>query len=317
MCMRTPLKIIAIIILLLLLIGLWFFYGGGKQKLFPFQWTVVNVAEGIQGDAHLLRFHDRYWLIDAGHESAAGTLIAYLKRKNIGVLDAVIITHAHTDHYGGLIPLLASGIRVNEVYINFPDEKKCLTEPWGCSLQEMNNVQAAIRDHGARQKSIVKGMKQEFAKDLRMEVIHVYGDNNSPLNHPLDINDMSALVMIYHGESRYFLTGDLNVRLGDWLTKNDRPGILADLLKVPHHGADSLPHNEFFQAVGAKDTIVTAPRLLWEGQLCLRIKQLLPNSYVSGVHGQIDIYSYKSGYLILCERGCLPKIRNKVSRDRL
>lgn len=99
-------------------------------------WTMIDVCSNernLQADAHLLEFPDgRRWLVDAGNP--AGTLGPFLKGKGVDRLDAVLLTHAHRDHYAGLEPLLQAGLRVGKVYMNaFPAREPCDAEiPWGC-----------------------------------------------------------------------------------------------------------------------------------------------------------------------------------------
>ena len=63
----------------------------------------INVG---QGDCTLIRNKDKVALIDTGGltytDIANGSLIPYLKKKRIYVIDTVIITHYDYDHYGAL-----------------------------------------------------------------------------------------------------------------------------------------------------------------------------------------------------------------------
>ena len=76
------------------------------------EWTMVNVNAGdAQADAHLLKFPDgQVDFIDVG--DPGHRLPTYLKGRGITVIDRIIISHPHKDHYDGLIPLLESGVRI-------------------------------------------------------------------------------------------------------------------------------------------------------------------------------------------------------------
>lgn len=70
----------------------------------------VSFIDVGQGDATLISTptHERI-LIDGGkYDESEYDLLPYLKSKNIRSLDAVILTHCHDDHYGGLLELIRS-----------------------------------------------------------------------------------------------------------------------------------------------------------------------------------------------------------------
>jgi competence protein ComEC len=117
---------------------------------------------------------------------------------------------------------------------------------------------------------------------------------------PTDINDTSAIIMLTHKKIRILFTGDLNRQLGQYITqRKDVVSIQADILKAPHHGAESMPDNKFFEAVQPKVMVVPAPESLWLSARCRRTRDLSTNclTYVNGRDGHIAIksdgYSYR------------------------
>ena len=70
----------------------------------------VNFINVGQGDCTLVRRHNKTVLIDTGGltylDIANNTLIPYLKKKKIYIIDAVFITHYDDDHYGALSSLM-------------------------------------------------------------------------------------------------------------------------------------------------------------------------------------------------------------------
>jgi beta-lactamase superfamily II metal-dependent hydrolase len=57
----------------------------------------------VHGDAHLVQTpNGKTMLIDAGSSWHVNRIKNFIERENITTIDAVYLTHAHSDHYGGL-----------------------------------------------------------------------------------------------------------------------------------------------------------------------------------------------------------------------
>src|SRR5690606_33975349 len=76
---------------------------------------VTFLAVG-HGDAAVLELSGATLLIDAGDAPrvARNVILPYLRYRGISKLDAVLITHADRDHYGGMAAVVA-GIAVGKV----------------------------------------------------------------------------------------------------------------------------------------------------------------------------------------------------------
>lgn len=76
-------------------------------------------------------------------------------------------------------------------------------------------------------------------------------------NEPWGRNDRSATLMITFGESRVFLTGDIdNQTMRYYVQKYGAEALKADIVKSPHHGIASMPE-DFLKAVDARIVFVT------------------------------------------------------------
>lgn len=264
-------------------------------------WTSIDVNSPIsQADAHLLTFDaTNHVLIDTGSRQSAEKLVNFLQSKKCGSIQSVIITHGHRDHYGGMIPLLNSGITVGRVYFNPPPAGLITNEPWGCSGEEIAEIKTELQKRNIPLKTMEKGTEWLLGKNAVMRVICVFNGIDTPVGRT-DINDTSAVIMLFHGKNRFLLAADLNRAIGDYLTTNCPDLLRADILKFPHHGAESFPNDGFFAAVNAKTIIVPAPKELWFSERSARARQLTKDGrvYVNGIDGNITVVSDGSSFRV-------------------
>ena len=74
-----------------------------------------------------IRYKGTNIVVDMGSTKenlASNILLNYLKKKNITKIDAVLLTHFHTDHINGLSEELLSTIDVSKVIYSVPKEEQ-------------------------------------------------------------------------------------------------------------------------------------------------------------------------------------------------
>ena len=67
----------------------------------------VHFIDVGQADCALLETDGQYMLIDGGNREDGQLVVSYLEQQGVEELAAVICTHAHEDHVGGLPSVLA------------------------------------------------------------------------------------------------------------------------------------------------------------------------------------------------------------------
>ncbi len=263
-------------------------------------WTAIDVnSQNQQGDAHLLQINQRInILIDTGHRLYSEKLLQFLKDRNITRLNAVIISHGHSDHYGGLVFLLRNNIRVDSVYFNPPAIELIHQEWWGCNTAEIEEIQHECMRRNIPITPMTDKTVWLFDNDISLKVLYIYNGIDTPIGKT-DINDTSAIIMLTHRDIKILFAGDLNRSLGNYVTKrNDIVPLKANILKVPHHGGESLPLKNFFEVVNPDVMVVPTTTSLWQSDRCQRVRTLSKNcqTYVNGLNGDITIKFYGDSY---------------------
>lgn len=295
-----------IIIRVVLILVFLPFFSGCRDNQSELTWTSLNMnIPTVQGDAHLLSINSTdFILIDTGPRETTDRLINYLKNKNCCRIQAVIITHGHQDHYGGLVPLLNSGITIDRVYFNPPAHSLVTNEWWGCSPAEITEIEAELQKKNIPLCGIAAGTEWFLGKDVSLRAICAFNGLDTPIGRT-DINDTSAIIMLKHGKLKMLFAADLNRPLGDYLISHSSPKLLrADLLKFPHHGAEAFANDSFFCAVSPRAVIITAPKELWLSPRSERARRLTKGCqvYVNGIEGNITVVSDGNSFRIYSDK---------------
>jgi len=266
---------------------------------------MVNVCyETQQADAHILRFPNGLeYAIDAGHGS---NFTAYLKKNNITAIDKLFISHAHKDHYNGIINVIQSGVKINTVYFNIPDKEVCDTErPWGCDYEHILQTIKFIKDHSISVESLKAGDTFKPKDNMILTVLAAFDGSNTPIGKT-DINDTSAIMKLSYGKTSILFTGDLNARLSEYLVRS-MYDVKADILKVPHHGTEGVATNAFFDAVSPKLAVVPSPKDLWLSDRSKRVRDYFFSKnipvLVSGKDGDVTMILYEDRYEVVKKQG--------------
>ena len=278
-----------------------FLFGLKDSNAQTIEWTMVNVNHGdLIGDAHLIRFPDgQVYLIDVGYEG--GGVVQFLKKRNIRKIDKVIITHFHKDHYGGIYSLLNAKITIKEVYANLPDQEVCDNErPWGCDFPHILKTFDLLKQRKVSIKPVRPGDVFYVKNGISLEVLYAFDGVHTPVGKT-DINDTSLIMLLTYGKTKALFTGDLNYPIGKYLSIEGQR-IEADILKVPHHGAEQAAPNDFFEKVQPKTALVPTPKNLWLSDRCKRIREYLEqkkiDTYVTGLLGDLTVFIGKNHYTV-------------------
>ncbi len=227
-------KLLALYLALVLLLGGCSF--GKPAETTPPPVTVgkltVHFIDVGQADCALLECDGNYILIDGGNVDDSSLVVSYLQKQGVTRLEAVIASHAHEDHVGGLPGVLAV-FETKAVYAPTRTySSKCFDD-----FVYYTDQQGLTITIPAPGDSFTFGGA----------TVTVLG----PVKSYAETNDTSIVLMVQYGSTKFLFTGDMetaaeNDMLDYWGESFDWH---ADVLKVGHHGSDTSTGYRFLRAV--------------------------------------------------------------------
>jgi len=182
-----------------------------------------------------------------GDRIATRTVMPFLLRHWVTHLDAVVLTHPHGDHVGG-IPVILSRERVDKVY----DSAQLYSGPAYRRTLEI------IRDRHIEWIRAQRGVEFDLGSTTRVRMLApelplITGTSS-------DINNNSVVLRITFGHVAMLLTGDAQAEAESRLLSHDRADLRADILKVGHHGSAYSSTPAFLAAMHPKIAIISCGR---------------------------------------------------------
>ena len=192
----------------------------------------VHYIDVGQADCALIECNGEFILIDGGNVADSQLVVSYLQRHGVEELLAVVCTHAHEDHVGGLPGVLAV-FRTYHVYAPTRTySSKCFDD--FVHYTDQQDLEITIPQPGDY---------LSFG-GATMTIL-------GPVKSYADPNDTSIVVRIDYGTTRFLFTGDMetqaeNDMLEYWGSRQDWR---ADVLKVGHHGSETSTGYRFLREV--------------------------------------------------------------------
>lgn len=190
-----------------------------------------------QADAALLLDGDTTIVIDTGVDGSA--VLDYLRHENRDV-DALILTHLHLDHAGGVPALVESGIPIHQVYLPVNAEKQRLDE-------ETIAIHQLLLSQNIPLTTLASGDELRYNRST----IRVLWPERETVRSGHDANDHSLALSID-------LDGFSLLAASDLTGKYERYAAApADVLKTAHHGSRESSLDDFLSFVNPAYALLT------------------------------------------------------------
>ena len=164
----------------------------------------------------------------------------YLWSRNLRHLDVLVLSHAHSDHMGGM-PAIIRNFRPRELWVSIDSNSKAY-----CSLL------AGAKDFGVEVRHFSAGDHLTWGgtQITILAPAPAYSNPNGPVN-----ND-SLVMRIQYGGSSVLLEGDAEAPSERTMLATGRITPVT-LLKIGHHGSKTSTTQEFFAATAPRDAVVS------------------------------------------------------------
>jgi beta-lactamase superfamily II metal-dependent hydrolase len=224
---------------------------GGGQRGSPTE-LVVKVLDVGQGDATYIANGTSRVFIDGGPDTTAFRRHLDALGLRGGTVDAVIISHAHFDHYAGLRELFK---RSNNIRVRYLFENR--DAGTAASLGELRD---SINARVARGELIVRDTDDPCANGRSVCTVTLNGGAKLHVMRPdptaTDANNRSTPVKLVGPDSASFsmwFAGDAEHEAQAWFDTGadyDRhPGMKVEVLKANHHGSCNGVSSRFLDLV--------------------------------------------------------------------
>ena len=189
----------------------------------------VHYIDVGQADSILLECGSEYLLIDGGNVDDGDYVVEYLLDAGVEELAAVVATHAHEDHVGGLADVLKT----------FPTEAV-----YAPTRTYSSNCFDQFVYYTGQQDLTIRIPQPGDTIPFGNVTITVLG----PVKNYADTNNTSIVLLAQFKENRFLFTGDMET-LAETDLLDSGADVKADVLKVGHHGSETSTSYRFLWEV--------------------------------------------------------------------
>ncbi len=217
----------------------------------PIKTLRIDFLDVGQGDAALIEFPSgEKFLVDAGpktfsYDAGEKVVAPFLRKRNISSLDAIVVSHPHSDHLGG-VPYLLRNFQVREVI--------------DASQRAQSSLYYDYESLIVHSRRIVKAGEQlAEIPNVRLYTLHpiesfLDQDSTDGYDH---LNNTSVVFKLQYGSTSFLFAGDAERPVEEHIDSVYGAFLASDILKAGHHGSITSSSEEFLSNVRPKEVIVS------------------------------------------------------------
>ena len=259
------------------------------EAVFQLQVHYIDVG---QGDSILLDLGKTEVLIDGGGRSPGIT--AYLEDYVDGPLEAMIATHPHADHIGGLIAAL-DAFEVDNIWLNGDTST---SKTYRDFMENVDAEGAEVREAKRGDTITVDG--------LAFDVLH-------PGALVDDTNNDSIVLTLSYGDIDFMFTGDAEKEAEASMLVQSVVSIPdIDILKVGHHGSRTSSSEAFLDIIQPEVAIYMSKTGNQYGhphaETISALQDIGAEVYGTDIQGTIIVVTNGEEYTLHVEKEALPPV---------
>lgn len=263
---------------------------GLKDKPADHPGTEVHFIDVGQGDCTLVISEGEAMVIDSGDRDETDAAVNYLTKQGITEIKYLIATHPHADHIGEMSEIF-SRFRVDKFIMpKVADEYVPTTKIYEDLLMSVKN----------------EGIKITKATDCQLELGECTVELFTPKEETDNLNNVSVLVKITHGDNSFLVTGDCETdEEQDILSQGF--DISAKILRTGHHGSSTSSSSAFLDKVLPRYAVISCGKDNKYGhphkETVSRLEKYADHIYTTVKYGSIVFYSDGEGLTVKTEKG--------------
>jgi competence protein ComEC len=231
----------------------------------------LYVLDVGQGDAILAQEGNMQILIDGGPGGAVLERLGEIMPPDDRTIELVVLTHPHSDHVAGL----------NAVLGRYTVGRILKTDVTAASAvdrafeREILKLGIPVDDP--------KAVSQEKVGGMSFDVLHYEDASDLAKKHKGSddgLNDSSIVGMLSFGARKFLLMGDATQAVEDSLRRERGDGLMADFIKIGHHGSAYSTSSDFLASVAPAYAAVSLGAKNSYGFPAWRVLRLLEQSSV-------------------------------------
>jgi competence protein ComEC len=232
------------------------------QRPAPGHWRLLAFDVG-QGGAVLLQTQTHDVLFDTGPRQGANdagtrTLLPNLRALGVRKLDSIVVSHADSDHAGGLLSVLTT-LPVGMFYGSFSFQEWLRRVSPASVLVALKKEPSQTRLCDRGQRWVWDGVVFQFLHPENKPPVEVSGLNQvAPLRFAkgkLSKNAQSCVLYVQGVQHSALLPGDIGIQQERLLLEKHSAKLTADLVVVAHHGSETSSSQHFVQQIKAQHAI--------------------------------------------------------------